>query len=141
MATGYSGRLVLVKLGDGEDPEVFTTIAALRDTTISFSEQTVDTTTKDDGGARSLLSGSILKSMSVSGSGVFTDDADKQALFAALTAGTHDNYEIEVVDSATSGGATYTAAFRITSLEFSGEFAGEAQYSFTLESDGAITAS
>jgi TP901-1 family phage major tail protein len=142
MATGYSGRLVLIKKGnDDGPPETFSTIAALRDTTITFAEQTVDTTTKDDGGARALLSGSILKSMSVSGSGIFTDDSDKQELFDDFAAGTHTNYEIEVVDSATSGGATYTAAFRVTSLEFSGTFDGEAQYSLSLESDGAITAS
>ena len=141
MAQGYSGRLVIVKLGNAADPEVFTTVAALRDTTVSFSEQSVDTTTKDNSGARCLLGGSILKSMSVTGTGVFTDDADKQTLFTALTAGTHSNYEIDVVSSATDGGAVYTAAFRVTSLEFAGTHDGEANYSITLESDGAITAS
>lgn len=140
MATGYSGRLVLIKRGDGGDPtEIFSTIAALRDTTITFTEQTVDTTTKDDSGARSLLAGSILKSMTVTGSGVFTNDADMQTLYTDFAAGTHSNYEIDVVSGATSGGEVYTAAFRVTSLEFAGTFDGETQYSLTLESDGAIT--
>jgi TP901-1 family phage major tail protein len=142
MATGFSGREVLIKLGDGEASETFTTIAALRDTTITFNEQTVDTTSKDDSGARSLLSGSIVKSMTVSGSGVFTDVAAMQTLATQLQAGTHSNYEIDLVGtSATTGGAVYTAAFRITQLEYSGSYDGEAQYSLTLESDGAITTS
>lgn len=134
MATGFSGRLVLIKRGS-------TTIAALRDTTVTFTEQTVDTTSKDDSGARSLLAGSILKSMTVTGTGVFTDSATLQTAYSDFAAGTHSTYNIEVVTSAGDGGANYAAAMRITSLEFSGTFDGEAQYSITLESSGAITAS
>ena len=142
MATGYSGRLILIKQGDGGDPtETFDTVAALRDTTVTETEQTVDTTSKDDAGERSLLAGRILHSMSVSGTGVFTDDASLANLRTAMRAGTHDNYEIEIVESSTTAGETITGAFRITSLEFAGTFDGEAQYSLTLESDGTLTAS
>lgn len=141
MAQGYSGRLILVKRGDGASPESFTTVAALRDTTVTLTEQTVDTTTKDDAGARGLLSGSIVRSMTVSGTGLFTDDADKQSVYTDFATGTHTNYQIDVVSDATNGGAVYTAAFRITQYEFAGSYDGEANFSLTLESDGAITAS
>ena len=65
-----------------------------------------------------------------------------QALYSDFNTGAHTNYEIDLVGtSASTGGAVYTAAFRITQLEFSGSYDGEAQYSLTLESDGTITAS
>jgi len=142
MTTGFSGRLVTIARGDAADPEVFTNIAAIRDTTISFSEESVDVTTKDDGGARCLLAGSVLKSMSVTGTGVFTDNADKQVLSSELLSGTHANYELDLVSTgATDGGAVYTASFRVTALEFAGTYNGEANYSLTLESAGPIAVS
>lgn len=139
--SGYSGRLILVKQGDGGGTEVFTTIAALRDTTISEKEQTVDTTSKDDGGVRQLLEARIMYSVSVSGTGVFTDSATLGSLRTAMRAGTHSNFKLEIVDSASTGGEILTGAFRITSLEFAGTHDGEANYSLTLESDGTVTAS
>jgi TP901-1 family phage major tail protein len=141
MATGYSGRLILVKQGNAASPEVFTTIAALRDTTVTESEDSVETTSKDDGGKRTLLAGTIRNSITVTGTGVFTDSATLASLRTSMRAGTHSNYEIEVVESSTSAGETLTGAFRITNLEFSGSYDGEANYSLTLESDGTITAS
>ena len=141
MTTAYSGRLIKLAVGDGADPEVFTAIAALRDTTITETEQAVDTTTKDDLGVRSLLSGRILHAFSVTGTGVFTDDASLATLRTSMRAGTHLNYEIEVIESSATGGETLTGSFRVTNLEFSGTFDGEANYSISLESDGTITAS
>lgn len=138
---GYSGRLIIVKQGDGGGTEVFTTIAALRDTTITETEQAVDTTNKDSAGVRQLLEARVLHSISVSGTGVFTDSTTLASLRTAMRAGTHSNFELEVVDSATSGGETLTGAFRITQLEFAGTHDGEANYSLTLESDGTVTAS
>lgn len=139
MATGFSGRKLLLKRAGNSSPTVFTTIAALRDTSISETEQTVDTTSKDDSGKRSLLSGNILLAMTVTGTGVFTNDATIAALRADMRAGTHRNYKIDVADSdaATSGG-NYTGTFRITSFEQAGTHDGEMNYSVTLESDGAI---
>jgi TP901-1 family phage major tail protein len=144
MADGdyYSGRLVTVKRGDAGTPsEAFTAIAALRANTISFSEATVDTTNKDSAGVRELLDGKILNAVTVSGTGMFTDDASMQNMFTDFNTGNHSNYEIDIVPTATTGGDTYTGAFRVTALEFVGEHDGAAQYSITLESSGGVTAS
>lgn len=139
MATGFSGRKLLLKRAGNSSPATFTTIAALRDTTISETEQTVDTTSKDDSGKRSLLSGNILLAMTVSGTGVFTNDATIAAIRADMRAGTHRGYKIDVADTdASVSGGNYTGAFRITSFEQAGTHDGEMNYSITLESDGAI---
>ena len=52
----------------------------------------------------------------------------------SLADGTLDNYQIIIPDL-----GSYTGAFQITSLEYSGEFNGEVTYSVSLESGGAIT--
>ena len=139
--SGYSGRLVLIKVAPAGSPAVFTQVAGLRDTTITIAETEVDTTSKDDAGIRQLLSGNILRSVAVSGSGVFKDSATIDTLRDSALAGTHLNYQIEMVDSATVAGTIFTGAFRITSFEENGAHDGEANYSISLASDGAVTLS
>jgi|AKVG01.1.fsa_nt_gi TP901-1 family phage major tail protein len=140
MTTGFSGRKLLLQRGDGASSESFTTVAALRTNTITFNETEVDITNKDSSGARELLSGSIVKSMSVTGSGIFTDVAAMQSVYSDYDAGTHSNYQIDLVSTdATTGGEVYTAAFRVTTFEFAGDYDGEVNYTLTLESDGAVT--
>ena len=139
MATGISGRYVYIKRSAGGSPETFTQMAALRDTTITQSEATVDTTTKDDAGKRSLLSGNILLTMTITGTGVFTNSATLAAVRSDMRAGTHKNYQVYLADSeASASGGKYTGTFRVTSLEEAGQYDGEMNYSLTLESDGAI---
>lgn len=139
MATGISGRYLLIKRSAGGSPETFTTMAALKDTKITQTEQEVDTTSKDDSGKRSLLSGNVLLAMTVTGSGVFTNSATLAAVRADQRAGTHKNYQIYVADTeASASGGKYTGTFRCTNLEESGSFNGEMNYTMTLVSDGAI---
>lgn len=141
MAVGYSGSTLLVKITNDDSPETFTTIAALRDTTITETESLVDTTNKDSSGVRQLLDGRILSAITVTGTGVFSDDATIASLRTSLRAGTHKNYQIDVVSGASTGGETLEGAFRITSLEEAGTFDGYVNYTLTLESDGTITSS
>ena len=68
------GRDMLLKIGDGAAPEVFTTVAGLRARTISLNAKTADVTDADSAGRwRELLAGAGMKSASVSGQGVFRD--------------------------------------------------------------------
>jgi len=70
-----NGKDLLIKLditGSGS----FTTIAGLRATRISFNAESVDVTSlESQGGWRELLGGAGVKSATISGSGVFRDDA------------------------------------------------------------------
>lgn len=129
----YKGRLFLLGLGDGADPEVFTTVACMRSTEFSVSAETVDITSKCNAPNRTLQDGSGIVSASISASGVFTDDATMDTLSARCLTGSVNNYKI------TSGRAdSYTGAFQITSFSRTGEYNGDEQYSITLESAGAI---
>ena len=70
-----SGKDLLIKIdqtGDGQ----FVTVAGLRATRISFNTESVDVTSlESEGGWRELLVGAGVKSASISGSGVFRDEA------------------------------------------------------------------
>tara|TARA_Y100001963_G_C6759998_1_gene438979 strand:+ start:1105 stop:1518 length:414 start_codon:yes stop_codon:yes gene_type:complete len=127
------GRALLMKLGDSASPEAFTTIGGMRSTSISINDETVDITNKDSGTARELLANGGILSMSVSGSGVFTDSASETTLRADMNQAALTNYQFLIPDF-----GTYTGKFQLTSLEYAGEYNGEVTYSFTFESSGAI---
>ena len=128
------GRALLMKLGNSGSPETFTTIGGMRSTSISINDETVDITNKDSGTARTLLANGGILSMSVSGSGVFTDSASEATLQGDMNQATLTNYQFLIPDF-----GTYTGAIQLTSLEYAGEYNGEVTYSFTFESSGAIT--
>lgn len=132
------GRELLLKLQTVVSPEAFTTIAGLRDTTLTINEQEVDTTSKEDSGIRQLLSGNILRSISVSGTGVFKDDAAMNTIRDAALAGTHKEFQI-IIPGTSAAGGTYEGTFRITSFEESGAHDGSVQYTISLASAGAVT--
>lgn len=139
MPQGFAGRLFLLALETGtEGSNTFTEIAGLRDTNITINQSTVDTTSKESAGVRQLLDAQVLRSVSISGSGVFLSSAVIASLRTAVLAGDQKGFRITVPGGATAGG-TYTGQFAITSFEESGAYDGEVQYSISLESTGAVT--
>jgi len=128
------GSALLMKIGDGASPEVFTTIGGMRSTALAMNDEAVDVTNKDSGRARTLLAQGGVNSMTVTGSGVFTDSASETTLRSQFDASSFSNYQFLVPDF-----GTFTGAFMLQSLEYAGEFNGEVTYSFTFESSGTIT--
>ena len=128
------GSAMLLKVGNGGSPETFTTIGGLRSTSITQNDEPVDVTNKDSTQKRSLLAQAGVSSLTVSGSGVFTDAASEATLRSDFASSSFTNYQVLVPDF-----GTYTGAFMISSLEYAGEFNGEVTYSVTLESSGGIT--
>jgi TP901-1 family phage major tail protein len=129
------GKSVLIKLGDGGSPtEAFTTIGGLRSSSITLNDETVDITNKDSSGVRELLGGAGVNSVTISGSGVFTDSATEVSTRALLGASSFSNFQFIVPAL-----GTYEGAFMLASLEYAGEYNGETTYSMTFESSGAVT--
>ena len=128
------GSALLMKIGNAASPEVFTTIGGMRSTSISMNDEMVDITNKDSSRARTILAQGGVNSMTVSGSGVFTDSASEATLEGKFDSASLSNYQFLVPDF-----GTYTGAFMLTTLEYAGEYNGEVTYSFTFESSGAIT--
>jgi TP901-1 family phage major tail protein len=65
------GKDVLMKINTSGS--TYVTIGGLRSTSITLNDEAVDITNKDSLGTRTLLAGAGVNSISVSGSGVFTD--------------------------------------------------------------------
>ncbi len=127
------GSAFLLKIGDGESPVGYTTIAGLRTTQMSINGEPVAITSKDSGGWRQLLSGAGVRSVSVSGAGVFTgSDAEMRIKNHAL-AGVIDTYELSF-----EGGERMQGDFLVARLDYSGDYNGERSYTLSLESSGAV---
>jgi len=129
------GKDILLKIGDGAETEVFTTVAGLRARTISLNARSVDATDGDSAGRwRELLVGAGVRQASVSGSGVFRDAASDALIRSAFFAQSADSWRLIVPDFGTLEGP-----FLVAALEYAGEHEGEATYAITLSSAGEIT--
>lgn len=133
--TAQKGRDVLVKIGDGGAPESFSAIAGLRARTISLNATSVDATDTDSPNAwRELLPGAGVKSATVSGAGVFRNDAAHETARQLFFAQATRNFSLVI-----PGFGALEGAFLIAALEYSGRHDGEAQYALTLASAGEIS--
>ncbi len=127
------GSAFLLKIGDGQATPAFATVAGLRTTQLSINGEAVVVTNKDSGGWRQLLSGAGIRSVSVSGAGVFTGSASEGRMRGNALSGTIDDYRLSF-----EGGETLTGRFLVTRLDYSGDFNGERAYTVSLESSGQV---
>lgn len=133
--TAQRGKDLLLKLGDASDPEAFSIIGGLRTKTLSLNTQMIDVThSQSSGGWRELLTGGGVRQASVSGSGVFLNDASALTVRSVFFAGETRNWQIII-----PGFGTISGAFLITNLDYAGEHDREATMALALESAGAIS--
>ena len=130
------GSAFLLKVGDGATPPLYTTIAGLRTTQLSVSADTVVVTNKGSGGWRELLSGAGVRSVSLSGAGVFSGTAAEARVKASALAGILDDYQVSF-----ESGERLAGRFLITRLDYAGDFNGERTYTLALESSGPVAVS
>ena len=110
------------------------TVGGLRSSSITLNDEMVDISTKDSSNNRELLPQGGIQSMTISGSGVFTDTNSEQQVRTNFGGATLSSMSFVIPDL-----GTYSGSFQITSLEFAGEYNGEATFSMTAESSGAIS--
>jgi TP901-1 family phage major tail protein len=133
--SGQKGREVLIKIGDGEEPEGFVTVAGIRAKTISLNARTVDGTSGESPSAwRELIAGAGVKSASVSGAGVFKDAASDALIQQAFFAQNVKRFQLVIPDFGLIEGP-----FLIEALDYSGDHDGEAAFAVTLASAGALS--
>lgn len=130
-----AGKNFLLKVEDTAGAGTYTTLGGLRSTTFTKSAEAIDATNHGSNQNKELLDGAGIKSVSLSGSGIFTDSTTLDRVEDA-----HDAQELtrfQVID--TDAGKTYTALFKITSFERAGDYNNEQSYSISLESSGSVT--
>jgi TP901-1 family phage major tail protein len=132
---GQRGRDMLVRIGDGAEPETFVTVAGLRARSIALGAGLVDATTGDSPGEwRELLAGAGVKRAEVSGAGLFKDSASDALMRAAFFEGRAANFRLVLPDFGTLAGA-----FMISELSWGGAHDGEATFSVRLSSAGQVS--
>lgn len=130
-----AGQDVLIKLEDAIAPGSFVSIAGVRAKTISLNTGQVEAThTGSAGGWRELLAGAGIKSVRVSGSGVFRDEGSDARMRDVFLARATPDWKLVVPDF-----AEFTGPFLISQLTYGGDFDGEAVFSVTLESAGVVS--
>lgn len=131
--TAEKGSAFLLKVGNGASTPVYTTVAGLRTTQLSINGDSVVITNKGSGGWRELLSGAGVRSVSVSGAGVFTGSAAELRVKASALSGVLDDYELSF-----ESGERLRGLFLVTRLDYAGDFNGERSYTLALESSGVV---
>ena len=127
------GSAFLLKVGNGATPVVWQTVAGLRTTQLSINGELVAITSKDSGGWRELLSGAGVRSVSVSGAGIFTGSAAEVRVKGNALSGGLDDYRLSF-----ESGETLSGKFLVTKLDYAGDYNGERSYTLSLESSGPV---
>jgi TP901-1 family phage major tail protein len=127
------GSAFLLKVGDGAATPVYSTVAGLRTTQLSINGDAVVITNKGSGAWRELLSGAGVRSVSVSGAGVFTGSAAETRIKNNALSGLLDDYELSF-----ESGERLRGKFLVARLDYAGDFNGERSYTLALESSGPV---
>ena len=131
----YCGKDLLIQIEDPAVPGTFVTIADLRDTSVSINNESVDVTTKTTMSWRQLIDCGV-RTMSISGSGVFSDDAALADFVDSVIGNTSTIANYRVISGR---GDQFQGAFQATTHDRNGSFNGAEEYSLSLESAGDIT--
>lgn len=125
------GRDLLLKI---DESGTFMTVAGLRSRRLAFNAETVDVTDAESAGRwRELLGGAGIQRASLTGAGIFKDQASDEKVRAAFFASAILGWQVII-----PGFGTMTGPFQLTALEYSGEHNGEVRFELALESAGAL---
>ena len=132
--TAQKGSAFLLKISDGAATPTYRTVAGLRTTQMSITGDAVVITSKDSAGWRELLSGAGVRSVSVSGAGIFTGSVAETRIKTNALSGVLDDYELSF-----ESGERLRGKFLVARLDYAGDFNGERNYTLALESSGPVT--
>jgi TP901-1 family phage major tail protein len=127
------GKDLLLKLANAAG--VFTTVAGLRTRQLSFNAEAVDVTHAESAGRwRELLAGAGVRRASMTGSGVFRDEASDAAVREIVFDGAIRAWQVIV-----PGFGVIEGPFQVSTLEYRGEHDGEVTFEMSLDSAGQLT--
>ena len=116
MTIAKNGNDFLLQVATTPGGSEYVTVGALRATGLTLNKTSVDITNKDGNGWSQNLAGGGLKSVAVSGGGVFADDASQRKLFEAFVGLNRASGTITLTDNPADGetvvinGVTWTFA-------------------------------
>lgn len=117
--------------------EVFKTVGGLRSKGFSFASDAIDASNHGTNQWREVLNGAGVRSVSISGSGVYTNHTE----FKRVRNNAFANRLTKLAFIDVILGEIYSGCFKLTSVEGSGDYDGESSYSLSAESSGKVTVS
>ncbi|AGB71031.1 MULTISPECIES: phage tail tube protein [Rhizobium] len=138
MADGQQlGRLLLIKIGDGADPEVFTNLCGLKTRSFNMSANEVDTTIPsctNPGGPVQKTSRPGIANRTFTGSGNFVSSAASDVFMNHVRASEAFNAQVIV-----PGDGTYQGSWMVTDFSFSGDVEPNMEFSATFVAADVLT--
>ncbi|KKX33974.1 phage tail tube protein [Rhizobium sp. LC145] len=131
------GRLLLIQIGNGATPEVFSNLCGITTRSFNMSANEVDTTIPDcanPGNTPQRTAEPGIKNRTFSGSGKFVKSANSTTFMTHVNDATVFNAKVIV-----PGLGTYTGAWFVSEFEFSGEMEGNMDFSATFVAAGPLT--
>lgn len=131
-----AGKEVLLYIEDPGTPGTFLLIAAGTSHTLTINNTEVDKNSKDSGGFREIFPEGSIKSVTISGSWIFQETADHDAVrdVAMSTSNPAATFRFNL-----GGTRRITGEFQVSSYEHNGDTEGFAGFSCQLASNGVIT--
>lgn len=128
------GRLMLIKISNNASPPTFSSIGGIREKNLTINNQNVDITTSNTAPWRQLLGDSGMRSVSISGSGVFEDEAAINSLEELVLNGGLQEFQMVFGNN-----DLFQGLFQVSSFQYAGSHVTEQTYNISLESAGIIT--
>jgi len=113
----------------------YKTIGGLRSKSFSFSADDIDISNHGTNQWKKIKSGAGMRSVAISGSGVYTNASNYRTLEADALANNLVSLAFMDIDA----GRIYSSLFKVNSLEASGEYDGEASFSISANSSGTVS--
>ncbi len=127
------GKDLLLKISDGAG--AYVTVAGLRTRRIALNADAVDVTDAESAGRwRELLGGVGIRRASVSGTGIFKDQASDVLMRQVFFDGLLRDWQIVI-----PGLGVLAGPFQISNLDYRGEHAAEVTFDISLDSAGALS--
>ncbi len=131
--SAQKGKDLLLKMDDGTG--TFVTIGGIRTKRLALNAQTIDTTSADSINQwRELLTGGGVRRSSLTGGGIFKDQASDILLRQTFFNGAVMNWQIII-----PGFGTISGPYQISALDYRGDYNAEVTFEMTMESGGALT--
>lgn len=130
----HAGKLVALSV-ESATPTVYNAVGGLRAKSVRMNAQSIDVTDSESTDLwQELLSGGGVKSMEISGSGVFEDDAAIERVRTLFIVGTIEDWRVSL-----PSWQQIDCLMHISSLEIDGPHDGAVAFSITLQSSGKPT--
>ncbi|MEI5682355.1 phage tail protein [Mesorhizobium sp. CGMCC 1.15528] len=132
-----TGRLLLIQIGDGAEPEVFSNLCGIQTRSFNMSANDVDTTIPDcvtPANTPQKTGTPGIKNRTFSGSGKYVAGASSTAFIQHVTDATVFNAKVIV-----PGLGTFTGAWYVTDFTFNGEQEGTMGFDATFVAAGVLT--